>query len=131
MMITIMRKTTFLTGVLAAVFFISCQEHHVTRQTVAVDSLINAAYQSRDYDSILSLADIRQHDGTLSDQKAFYWRGYAYSRQRKMRMAEMEWKKAMAQGVDGEKLRAGAKDLLLSLELFLVIGDKPVRVKGL
>lgn len=103
MMITIMRKTTFLTGVLAAVFFISCQEHHVTRQTVAVDSLINAAYQSRDYDSILSLADIRQHDGTLSDQKAFYWRGYAYSRQRKMRMAEMEWKKAMAQGVDNDE----------------------------
>ena len=98
-----MRKTTFLTGLLAAVLFISCQEHHVTRKTMAVDSLINAAYQSRDYDSILSLVDVHQHDGTLSDQKTYYWRGYAYSRLRKTRMAEMEWKNAMSQSVDNDE----------------------------
>ena len=64
------------------------------------DSLINAAYKIHDYERILSLADLHQQTGSLSELKASYWRGYAYSRLRKMRMAEMEWKRAIAQPVD-------------------------------
>lgn len=64
------------------------------------DSLINAAYKMHDYERILSLADLHQQTGSLSELKASYWRGYAYSRLRKMRMAEMEWKRAIAQPVD-------------------------------
>ena len=89
-------KTIVLFLVLSAALFISCKEHHVTPQHVAVDSLINIAYQARNYDSILSLANLHQHEGTLSSIEACYWRGYAYSRMRKMRMAEMEWKNAIA-----------------------------------
>jgi signal transduction histidine kinase len=51
----------------------------------------------------LNLADLHQQAGTLSNQKACYWRGYAYSRQRKMRMAEMEWKTAISLSIDDEE----------------------------
>ena len=93
-------KTIVLFVVLIAALFISCKEHHVTQRHVAVDSLINIAYQARNYDSILSLANLHQQEGTLSIIEACYWRGYAYSRLRKMRMAEMEWKNAVAQTIE-------------------------------
>ena len=93
-------KTIVLFVVLIAVLFTSCKEHHVTQRHVAVDSLINIAYQARNYDSILSLATLHQQEGTLSCIEACYWRGYAYSRLRKMRMAEMEWKNAVAQTIE-------------------------------
>ena len=93
-------KTIVLFVVLIATLFLSCKEQHVTPQHVAVDSLINIAYQARNYDSILSLANLHQQEGTLSTIEACYWRGYAYSRLRKMRMAEMEWKNAVAQTIE-------------------------------
>ena len=93
-------KTIVLFVVLIAVLFTSCKEQRVTPQHVAVDSLINIAYQARNYDSILSLATLHQQEGTLSCIEACYWRGYAYSRLRKMRMAEMEWKNAVAQTIE-------------------------------
>ena len=93
-------KTIVLFVVLIAVLCLSCKEQHVTRQSVAVDSLINIAYQARNYDSILSLTNLHQQEGTLSSIEACYWRGYAYSRLRKMRMAEMEWKNAVAQTIE-------------------------------
>ena len=93
-------KTIVLFVVLIAALFTSCKEQHVTPQHVAVDSLINIAYQARNYDSILSLANLHQREGILSNIEACYWRGYAYSRLRKMRMAEMEWKNAVAQTIE-------------------------------
>ena len=79
----------------------SCEEkHHVVTQKSEADSMVNAAYKAHDYERILYLADTLQHKGTLSDQKAFYWRGYAYSRMRKMRLAEMEWKAATSKSID-------------------------------
>ena len=93
-------KTIVLFVVLIAALFTSCKEQRVTPQHVAVDSLINIAYQARNYDSILSLANLHQREGILSNIEACYWRGYAYSRLRKMRMAEMEWKNAVAQTIE-------------------------------
>ena len=98
-----LNKTIVLFVTLAAMLFTSCGEHHVTQRHVAVDSLINVAYQARNYDSILSLADLHQQEGTLSTIEACYWRGYAYSRQRKIRMAEIEWKRAVAQPIESDE----------------------------
>ena len=94
-----MNKAIALLMVLAAVLLVACEQPHTKRQDSPADSLINAAYQVRNYDSIVAVANRCQQEGTLSALKAYYWRGYAYSRQRKMRMAEMEWKNAMAQNV--------------------------------
>ena len=98
-----LNKTIVLFVTLAAVLFTSCGEHHVTQRHVTVDSLINVAYQARNYDSILSLADLHQQEGTLSTIEASYWRGYAYSRQRKIRMTEIEWKRAVAQPIESDE----------------------------
>ena len=98
-----LNKTIVLFVTLAAMLFTSCGEHHVTQRHVTVDSLINVAYQARNYDSILSLADLHQQEGTLSTIEASYWRGYAYSRQRKIRMAEIEWKRAVAQPIESDE----------------------------
>ena len=73
-------KTTILFGLLTALLLFSCKEDHVADQSLEADSLINIAYQNRNYDSILSLANLQQQEGKLSDLKACYWRGYAYSR---------------------------------------------------
>ena len=106
MMKEILVKTTILLLVLTAMLLVSCEQQRVAHQKMEVDSLINAAYQSRNYELILSLADQHQQDGTISAMKACYWRGYAYSRQRKMRMAEIEWKNAVAQKVtSGEDMK--------------------------
>ncbi len=94
-----MNRVLVLLIILAAVLLAACEQPHSKRQDTPADSLINSAYQVRDYDSIVAVANRCQQEGTLSDLKACYWRGYAYSRQRKMRMAEMEWKNATAQSV--------------------------------
>ena len=98
-----LNKSIILLVALTAMLFSSCREHHVAQHHVAVDSLINIAYQARNYDSILSLADLHQQEGTLSSIEACYWRGYAYSRLRKIRMAEIEWKRAVAQTIETDE----------------------------
>jgi signal transduction histidine kinase len=99
---TKMKQWTKITTMLlafTAMMVLSCKEQQVTRHNLEADSLINSAYQSRNYDSIVILANRHQQEGTISGLKACYWRGYAYSRLRKMRMAELEWREALAQHV--------------------------------
>lgn len=91
-------------AVWAVLALTSCEEkHHVVTQEGEADSMMNAAYKAHDYDRILYLADTLQHKGTLSYQKASYWRGYAYSRMRKMRLAEIEWKAASSKSIDNNE----------------------------
>ena len=83
--------------VLAAIFLASCGENEQTAtKTTHADSLITAAYQQHDYDKLLALTEQLQSSDDLSEMKANYWMGYAYSRQRKMKLAENYWKKAIA-----------------------------------
>ena len=102
-----MRRITLLPIALTlclAAMLTACEEKRQVRpQELDADSLIDVAYKARDYEHILSLADRYQSAGTLSDLKACYWRGYAYSRQQKMRLAEMEWKEAISLDVNNEE----------------------------
>ena len=85
-----------LTAVLTVVTLGSCHKQiHQAAQTDLADSLINAAYKNHEYDSLIALTSRMQASGELSDMKACYWRGYAYSRQQKMRLAENDWQKAV------------------------------------
>ena len=68
-------------------------------KTNQADSLINIAYKNHEYDSLIALTDRLQESGILSDMKACYWRGYAYSRQKKMRLAENNWQKAVTMDI--------------------------------
>ena len=90
--------------VMAMLLATSCdKKQSIQQEVVHADSLINAAYNVHDYDQLLSLADKLQAAGNLSDIKADYWRGYAYSRLRKMRSAEMFWSKAIGYEVKDEE----------------------------
>ena len=52
------------------------------------DSLMNAAYISRDYQRIMTLADSLKATGLFSEGKTCYWLGYASDRMNQKRMAE-------------------------------------------
>ena len=60
------------------------------------DSLINVAYETKNYDRIALLADSLKETGGLSEGKAYYWLGYASDRTHKKRLAELYWTKGMA-----------------------------------
>ena len=82
----------------------SCEEKKlVRRQNPEIDSLINEAYKTHDYERIVALSDLYQQTGALSNMKAYYWRGYAYSRQRKIRQAELEWKQAVSLNIQNQE----------------------------
>lgn len=95
-----MRKNTcihFLFLLLTVCLLASCSGQQRSKQVKIdhADSLINDAYHQHDYDKLLVLTEQLQTDGEFSEMKALYWRGYAYSRQRKMRIAENVWQKAV------------------------------------
>ena len=74
----------------------SCTESQGIKVTKAeADSLLEVAHKEHAYDKILSMVETYEETGAISPLKAHYWRGYVFSRQRKMRMAENEWKKAI------------------------------------
>ena len=96
-----MKKTSLILFLLATLSiittFCSCGEKYVNvANTNQADSLINIAYKNHNYDSLIILADSMQKTGELSDMKACYWRGYAFSRQKKMRLAESNWQRAIS-----------------------------------
>lgn len=96
-----MKKTSLILFLLATISiittFCSCGEKYViVANTTQADSLINIAYKNHNYDSLIILADSMQKTGELSDMKACYWRGYAFSRQQKMRLAESNWQRAIS-----------------------------------
>lgn len=58
---------------------------------------IQIAYEERDYQELLRLADSLCTIGELSEPEAYYWQGYASDRTKQLRMAEFYWKTAVAQ----------------------------------
>jgi signal transduction histidine kinase len=122
---------SLLTTLLAVVALFSCSERQDSASEVnQVDSLINAAYKDRDYDRLIQLADMMEPTGELSSMKAWYWRGYAYSRQRKMRLAESAWKKAVALDVTtNEDMDYYAKSANRLTGVLLVKGDYEATIR--
>jgi len=85
---------------------------------------MNAAYQQRDYDQVLLLADQFEASKDMSPMKICYWRGYAYSRQKKIRLAEKHWTKALKHVIEtDEDMDYYAKCANRLSGLLLVKGD--------
>ena len=59
------------------------------------DSLMNVAYETKDYQRIMLLADSLKETEGLSEGKAYYWLGYASDRTHRKRLAELYWTKGM------------------------------------
>ncbi|MBQ9499731.1 MAG: hypothetical protein IJR56_06485, partial [Bacteroidaceae bacterium] len=98
------------------------------RQTIVkqnqADSLINAAYKQYDYERLLQLADQLDSTNEISEMKANYWRGYAYSRERKMHLAENYWQKAISLDIKNrEDLEYYSKSANRLASVFLLRGE--------
>ncbi len=79
-----------------ALLLVSCNEEQVKGIEVnKADSLMTAAYEAHDYEKLIFLADTLETINKISAIKANYWRGYAYNRKRRMRLAENYWNKAV------------------------------------
>ena len=65
------------------------------KQQQEADSLINAAYEGKNYQRIVTLADSLKETGGISEGKAYYWLGYASDRSHKKRLAELYWTQGM------------------------------------
>lgn len=112
-------------ALLVIVTMASCRET-VNEEVKAdwVDSLMNEAYLERDYERLIFLSDQMQTSGDMSEIKANYWRGYAYSRQQKIRLAENFWKKAVMFDINSkEDLEYYAKSANRLASVLLLKGD--------
>ncbi len=87
-----------------ALLAVSCGEKQLRQMGVSnADSLMTAAYETHNYDQLILLADTLETTHDLSEIKANYWRGYAYNRMRKMRLAESYWNKAVNQKAESQE----------------------------
>jgi len=97
MMKTLRLLNMMVVAMLLATIPLSCghKEESVTVKKSKADSLIEAAHKGHEYERLLELADTLQATGEISNIRADYWRGYAYSRQKMMRLSEKYWKRAI------------------------------------
>ena len=94
---TLRRFHLILLTMLTAMVLLSCgDQQQKPDNTIKADSLINAAHNAHEYQRLMELADRLQASGHITDIQADYWRGYVYSRQRMMRLAEKYWKQAVS-----------------------------------
>ena len=101
-MATIVNKLQNVTTAVAAMAMVtfvclSCdhQQQTAKKQTEA-DSIIMAAYDGRDYECAIALCDSLEQAGDISKIRAALTRGKAYSQLNKLKLAEDEYKKALA-----------------------------------
>jgi serine phosphatase RsbU (regulator of sigma subunit) len=81
------------------------------RHSRALRQIMNA-YEEREYQELLTLADSLHTIGELGEAETYYWQGYACDRTNQLRMAEFYWKTAIAQtegSTDPEDLAIYAK----------------------
>ena len=84
-----------LMAMLVTVMLVACGQKEVKTGRVNADSLLSVAHKGHQYERLLELADTLQGTGQITSIHADYWRGYAYSRQRLMRLSEKYWKQAV------------------------------------
>ena len=80
---------------LTAILLIACGGGSSKEQRQNADKTMEAAQRAKNYSRLIEMADSFERDGSLSPAKAYYWRGYASDRMRKLRMAEFYLKTAI------------------------------------
>ena len=91
-----MKQTKFWTlTIMMIVLLIAACDNSPKEQNKEVDNLIQTAYKARNYPGLMLLADSLENSGSISQAKAYYWRGYASEKMKQLRMAEFYWKTAL------------------------------------
>ena len=95
--------------VVVATLFLTVSCNKVTRMVSKgqtpeqMDSLLNAAYEGKEYEQLITLANEFEASGDLTPTEANYWRGYACSHTQQLRRAELYWKQALEGDKKSEK----------------------------
>ena len=94
----ILRCLTLVVTVAAALLLSGCGGDSAEQKRLSreAEDIVNEAYEARDYQRIIELADSLNQQGSMSEGEACYWLGYAYDRLMQKRMAEFYWKKGIA-----------------------------------
>ena len=89
------RPFSIVTLTLATIIFVACGGGSSKEQRQSAELAMENVQHARNYNQLLVLADSFERDGSLTPAKAYYWRGYASDRMRKLRMAEFYWKTSL------------------------------------
>jgi serine phosphatase RsbU (regulator of sigma subunit) len=94
----IMNRLAVVVTIVTASCLLACGGDSKERERLSkeAEDMMNEAYDVRDYQRIIVLADSLKQQGSLSEGQACYWLGYAYDRLMQKRMAELYWKKGIA-----------------------------------
>ena len=96
------RHFAIVTLTLVAILLVACGGGSSIEQKQNADKAMEAAQRAKNYNQLIVLADSFERDGSLSPAKAYYWRGYASDRMRKLRMAEFYWKTSVQTSVNSD-----------------------------
>lgn len=86
----------------ATLFLVSCGDSVNEEDIQKADRLIQNAYKEKAYSKLLQLVDSLEPQNCLSHAKADYWRGYAFDKMNKLRMAEFHWKTSIESASQSE-----------------------------
>ena len=93
----------------------SCGNKPSEEEMAKAEQLIEAAHKAKDFQRLNLLADSLEADGSLSQAKAYYWRGYASDRTKHLRMAEFYYNIALKAATDDPEIYAKAASHQLNL----------------
>ena len=124
----IMKQTRLwiLLAVMASVLTTACNEEKKKSQINAADKLIEAAQKGRNYNELIKVADSLENIGNITATKACYWRGYAYDKMKRQRLAEYYWKASLdaaKESTDGDEMTYYAKSASRLANMLSVRGD--------
>ena len=112
-----------LAAMTTALLLTACGSATGEKQNGEADQLMQAAYQSRNYNQLMLLADSLEQTGSLSLAKAYYWRGYACDKLKQKRMAEFYWKASLEAAENSGDMDVYAKTASRLANLLSVRGD--------
>lgn len=105
-------KLWILLVLLTSVLMIACNDEEKKSQISEADKQIEASHKNRNYNKLITVVDSLEASGAITPTKACYWRGYAYDKMKRQRLAEYYWKAAIdaaKESTDGDEMTYYAK----------------------
>ena len=81
-------KLWILLVLLTSVLMTACNEEEKKSQISEADKLIEATQKNKNYNQLLKVVDSLEANSIITPTKACYWRGYAYDKMKRQRLAE-------------------------------------------
>ena len=123
-----MKQTKFwiLLVLFTSVLMTACNEEEKKSQISEADKLIEATQKNKNYNELLKVVDSLEANSIITPTKASYWRGYAYDKMKRQRLAEYYWKASLEEAkesTDGDEMIYYAKSASRLANMLSVRGD--------